>query len=72
MKRVLSLFIALLLFVTAVPVVEAQALDLNEKGTLYYVEFNAGSGNGRAFFAFYLSFFCIFLTATERLKFIAK
>ena len=46
MKRVLSLFIALLLFVTAVPVVEAQALDLNEKGTLYYVEFNAGSGNG--------------------------
>ena len=46
MKRVLSLLIALLLFITAVPVVEAQALDLNEKGTLYYVEFNAGSGNG--------------------------
>ena len=48
MKRLLSLFIALLLVVTAVPMfgVEAKALSLSEKNTLYYVEFDSGSGTG--------------------------
>ena len=48
MKRIFSIFLAFVLAFTAVPFfgVEAEAMQLDEVKTKYYVEFDSGSGSG--------------------------
>lgn len=50
MKRIFSIFLAVLLVITAVPFVgiEANALGLDEEGTLCKITFSPGKGTGRS------------------------